>query len=632
MTERRYDFGQQWIRYSDATFGDSSNPLHEFQARMGEVLQKKEDCFFISAPTGGGKTFGFVLPGAMNHSKIRRIKTLIISPTNTLLNQIYEDTVKIRGENPKTFQNLRISALSRQHLDGRGFFQRGRNAREKIVNYDVIVSNPDIISLLLSGFYHAGYGGMKKFNPAKTRSPESVFSDIDVIFFDEYHYYSEEELGKILAFMQLSMLTGNRPKYVFTSATPARKLMEVVQKIGMSTAVFDEEVHTESHGNSRRIRGDIGLTFTDRGILNDLDKTEENSERCLWLFDHKIDAEIAINRLLERGVKQEDIQEYTARRNRQKSVGPEYTNREKFVIATNAAEHGLNMQVDRAHIEPGLFLENLVQRYGRIGRRGSDGDIVVHVDKEFMEFLPDTAGTFQELVERLGELKRKRDLYASRILTHFYAFMALCNIRSVREELAFQITDRVRSIPDSKGSMKYYAYLEFDKRINRLTGNERYDEDSADLRNWWDEYIISHGFFRGSSSSVNVLIPRIDGSTIQTTEDIVWVKRWCRYTEVEADGADYLRLDGYLENPSIVQLRYTVGDRSVCVKGKEIWDAEMYREKFRIALSGFIEDGFSDSDEDTSKLKAALKTVLSSLYPGLLKPQEVGNASENQII
>lgn len=632
MTEKRYDFEPQWIRYGNVTFGDSQNPLHEFQIQMGKVLQKKEDCFFISAPTGAGKTFGFVLPGAMNHSKIRRIKTLIISPTNSLLNQIYGDIEKIKEENPNTFRNLRIAALSRKHIEGKGFFQRGRDVRAKIVNYDVTVSNPDIISLLLSGFYHMGYHGGTEINLAKVRSPESVFSDVDVIFFDEYHYYSEEELGKILAFMQLSTITGNRPKYVFTSATPTRKLVGVVERIGLSVATFDEQILTESNQNSRRIRGDIGLTFTDRSMFKDLNQLEGNNERCLWLFDHKIDAEIAINRLLEMGVPQEEIQEYTARRNRQKEGGSEYTNLEKYIIATNAAEHGLNMQVDRAHIEPGLFLENLVQRYGRIGRRGNDGEIVVHIDKEFMEFLPDTAGSFQELIELLGDLKRKRELYASRILTHFYAYMALCTIRSVKKDLALQIMEKVRTIPDSKGIRKYYVYLEFDKLVRTLTESESYDEDSTELKEWWDTYIISHGFFRGSSSSVNVLIPRVDGSVIKTTEDIVWVERWCRYTKVEEEGAEYLRLDGYLENPSMVKLEYAVGDGTVRLKGKEIWDAIIFRDKFYQKLSKFIEENFRDSGVDVDMVNSALKTVLSSLYPGLLKPLEVGNASENQII
>jgi len=202
----------------------------------------------------------------------------------------------------------------------------------------------------------------------------------------------------------------------------------------------------------------------------------------------------------------------------------------------------------------------------------------------------------------------------------------------VKKDLALQIMDKVRSIPDSKVSGKYYVYLEFDKLVRTLAARERDDEDSANLREWWDTYIISHGFFRGSSSSVNVLIPRVDGSLIKTTDDIVWVERWCRYTRIEEDGIEYLRLDGYLENPSMVKLEYAVGDGRVRLKGNEIWDARIFRDKFHKKLSKFIEENFRDSGVDMNTVNSALKTVLSSLYPGLLKPLVVGNASESQII
>ena len=382
-TEKVYVFRPEFLEFSDESFMDLK--LHKFQTEIRDVTKSGEDCLFVNAPTGSGKTLAFSMPTFCNFIMIRRVKTLIISPTNVLISQINED-INLNIKKYKELNNVKTRVINSKTINSRNLIQRGEEIRNSFTQNDILISNPDMISLLLSGFYQSSRSSNRDIKKS-LRNPEDILSQINVVIFDEYHVYDEEELGKIIAFIAISSLTGNKIKFIFSSATPESKIFSIIEILKLKYKVCDVKTTNEDGGNSRKIKGEIRLEFTDIPIFESFKENSlSNPERTLYLFDHKITAEMAINYLLDNSINENQIQELTGIS--QRSEGRRnYSGKEKFVIATNSAEQGLNLETNRAHIEPGMYTENLSQRYGRIGRQGSSGLITVHTDKSISTLL-----------------------------------------------------------------------------------------------------------------------------------------------------------------------------------------------------------------------------------------------------
>ena len=629
MSSKEFRFEPEFISYSSESFLGMA--LHQFQVKIRDIFNSQFDCLFVNAPTGAGKTLAFGLPTFCNMNVFQRRKTLIISPTNLLINQIYESLTKSIRE------HVEIGDVRIRKLTGKDLFQRKPIQRQDEISFsftgnDILVSNPDIISLLISGFYYTSQMKSPNFNIGRLRNPEDIFAKLDVIVFDEYHVYSEEELGKILTFIMLSRLTGNHLKVIFASATPDEKIMAILAGMKLTYDTLNVITTHDGNGYSRKVRGLVDLKFSDEKMLDKFkDATISTPARTLFLFDHKVDAERAIDHLLEIGIDQEEIQELTGFKQRS-TIKKEHSNKERFVIATNAAEHGLNLDVDEAHIEPGLYMENLSQRYGRIGRSGAPGSVTIHVDKDILKNLPEKADSFIELENSLRLIFRSKETYASRIKKHLAGFMALCAIRSVRNILKNQIIELLKSNSDITIQKVFQSVLDFDNYVcSPLTETGLNKVESLALKEWWEQFLLSLGYFRGQSITISVKFARSDGSAIVTTEDLRWIKKWCKY-DLPNEEVQEFTVTHFYDTPMIVTLEYTVPMSSFQVNESEMRNREKFRNTLVRNFNDFIEDGMNGNSRDIDAFKSAFEKVSHIVYPEMLVPKEILDVSETQIL
>jgi superfamily II DNA/RNA helicase len=590
------------------------------------------DCLFIDAPTASGKTFAFILPSATSSQALRRHKTLIISPNNLLISQTYDDMNEIISKNSK-LKDLKIAKIYGKEFSGLTLSERGKRIRTSFSIMDIVISNPDVIALFLTGFYNINRD--YKTNWPKMRNTTDIFSEIDIIIFDEFHVYSEEELGKICAFIFLTKLIGRVPKIIFTSATPSHKIKELLSILDITYSDLEVRPVNNEIPNSRRIRGPIELTVTSLPIKDSLGTAlnilKDPNSKILFLFDHKIDAEISRSALLDMGLDEGIVKDLSGFSNRAIDKLPT-TGNERCIIATNAAEQGLNLDVSISHIEPGLYRENLVQRYGRIGRQGKPGEIIIHVNEHMEKELPDEIFDFSDFIKKIEKVLFEKDIYLSRIKRHFSAFMSLCTIRSSKNNFESQIRQSIFKLKDSLIIEIYSSILSFNDYVDKISKlNNPNHRDLKDLNDWWNNFLFSIGYFRGEALSVAVGLRRGDNIMI-TSEDIIWVRKWCNFDLVnEGNGIIYL-IKSFKSIPSTIELNYKVPTKRLIVTENEMRDRKGFSELYLSKVKDFLNDAFDGYDFNLEKVQKPLYSVVKIIFPGMLKPVEVENASKSQFV
>jgi CRISPR-associated helicase Cas3 len=595
-------------------------------------LNIKTDCLFIDSPTASGKTFAFILPSATTNQALRRYKTLIISPNNLLISQTFDDMNEIISNNDE-LHDLKIAKIYGKEFTGLTLWERAKKMRESFSLNDIVISNPDVIALFLTGFYNIYRGN--RTNAPRLRNTADIFSEIDIIIFDEFHVYSEEELGKMCAFLFMAKLIGRVPKIIFTSATPSHKIKELLSILDITYSDLEVKPYDHETPNSRRIRGEIELTVTSSPIKDSLSSAlnilKDADSKILFLFDHKIDAEISRSILLDLKMDEKMIKDLSGFSNRAMNKIP-ITGMERCIIATNAAEQGLNLDVSISHIEPGLYKENLIQRYGRIGRQGRSGEITIHVNEYLEREIPEEISDFTDFMNKIDKILFEKDVYLSRIKRHFAAFMSLCTIRSSRNNFAQQIKQSILKLNDRLISEIYNSILSFNGEVDKIS--ELYEpnpEDIKDLKDWWNNFLLSIGYFRGETMSVVVGLNR-GKNIMKTTEDIIWVKKWCNFELIKEDSSNMYLIKSFKPVPSTVELNYRLPTKRISVTENEMRDRQRFSDKYSREIKEFMYDILDGYDIDLHDAIDSLSSVVKIIFPGMLKPVEVENATKSQII
>ncbi len=618
---------ESFLPFSEHSVGNIR--LHEFQVRIMNVLSQEEDCLLIQAPTGSGKTFAFTLPLMGDFSnRVDGPKELIITPTNALAHQIRDDVLKgMEG----TDRKLDVGIWTARTL-GPSWWERTDEIVRSLDFNDVIVSNPDIISLFVAGFYlHPG---------DRAKQWTRLFRRISVVFIDEYHSYPEEEVAKILSFILLAKATGNsHVKYVFTSATPNSKIADLLTDLGITYSQFAEMPSLAgSLQDMRKFRGEVSVTFTDEKLKDALEGVlkEMPEGRTLFLADHVVDAEMMIDRVME-VLPGESVCEMTGSETRNPDR-KKPTGKERLIMATNAAELGLNMDVDLAHIEPGLHLENFKQRFGRVAR-GKSGELVVHIDKEIISQIPDDVSTDADLFATLEQSLPGKDFYITAVKNVMSAYLYRV-YRMSRQG----VPEEVESIRN-KGPL-FYAFKELDDLMKKIKvlGKDIF-KDIDDLQQWgkwWDGYLEAFSFFRGRSTDVPVVLPRHDRK--ETIFDIVWFKRNVREFEIlktPGSAKKKYKIIEYLSSPEEVVLHYNfLKEFSVKWQGGGVAFVKDMKSKLREQFNAFFDEYRTDIKlsrnrefiEGIEKMKHDFPKVLEAIYPTLIPPDEVNKVAEETFI
>jgi CRISPR-associated helicase Cas3 len=570
-------------------------------------MEQKEECLIVKAPTGAGKTYSFGLMTAGEYPGLRRPKTIVLAPTNSLVQEIFDN---IR----KDFDKITVEKWTGSSM--KNWKKKYMEIPDSLANGDIIVSNPDIISLIISSLYvrNSNFDRIDRL-----RQWTDLFRKGSLMIIDEFHSYSEQEIGKIISFIVLAKETGNlHMKFIFSSATPNKKIELLMDKLDITYRnVYSKPISKVVNFNKfRPLKGPIKLTFTDTNIIDSVDSELPARGKTLFLCNHKIDAEKIIEKLNRLNI--ENIDERTSFENKNKSR-KEIENA-RYVVATNAAELGLNLDVDISHIEPGLFLENFRQRFGRIARNGKSGILYVHTTPENISQIREGLMDEEELMIELENIFNKKDFYLEKSLNTLSAYIFMVYKSTPSESIKESIIKSKR-----KGNL-FNSFYMFDRNIEKLVkvGSQSGTNIKVlfSVKDWWTGYLRSFGYFRGMSRNIEVELPRKDHK--RTEEDVAWIKRNTIY-EREISGV-YL-VKQYLDTPNRIKLTFNspVYKDNVIIDEMELNNHSLLVKKWKEAFNDLFENRINEivPSEILEELTKSLDNVLKPMTSNLLKPIEV---------
>ena len=565
----------------------------------------KTKVIFIHSPTGTGKTFGMLLPTLSSDPKkfSGRIKTIITEPTNAIISEIHNDIKNISNHD---YSNLTFTKMTgRDEKKGRLW-----GIPETIDKNDIIVTNIDIISLYISSYYLKNLNGINK---EKIPSWSSLFRKIKLFIIDEYHSYDEESLAKIFSLILISKATNSDIKFIFTSATPNPKIIEVMKSYNIDFERNDVNGQP-CENDSRKFTGNLKLIFTDKPL------TEEKPEiykdrKIMYMFDHKIDAEKFIYKLKENGIYPQEYTGFNTRSEYRKD-----NINKNIIVATNAAELGVNINPDIAHIEPGRYYENFWQRIGRTGR-GRDGTIYVHVSKEQFNSISEIEAKEQWEYNQLINLIIEKISLSAKI---FNSKRLKLNTKAFTYAVYRKSNKYIKSQLKSSyyNLIKGYINLEnLAKKFLDYTENES-DRNGKKLIDWLNWFFINLGYFRGVTTSIKILLP--DGK--KTTDDYIYCKMHYKMEKVDND---IFRVNSFLEKPNRVHITYKGLYGIISVDGRDIYDSNKFAEKFKCNVNDFF-----DRYDDFNELKDEIISNICNPYllsKSLFKPEEVVVENDDNI-
>lgn len=196
--------------------GQGFDRARAFQNRVVEWIRDgDEPVAVLRAPTGAGKTATF-------HELIEtRNVPLLVYPTNALLRQ----------QRTRFEDDYDVGLLDSETLEGHGnervenlieFFDHYQN------DYDVIVTNPDILQATIQDMYRGG-------------KAMRIFNYIDAVVFDEFHFYDALAASGLL--LQTKIIEERKDaKILLASATPNEDFVDFIhERIGVDVRDIDAE-------------------------------------------------------------------------------------------------------------------------------------------------------------------------------------------------------------------------------------------------------------------------------------------------------------------------------------------------------------------------------------------------------
>jgi len=492
--------------------------LHGIQAAMLEYNSLPE-VVILSAPTGTGKSLSFPFPIISNkgYSNFSRMRCMIISPTNALIDDMF-------NQYKQQFNNLKIAVLNRKKLDE--INARGLKRWEEILNIvsdnDVIITNPDLINWALFG----GYSFSRK-----QYQINFLFSKIDYFVFDEYHLYDEEQIASIISLMITNrVLIAARPfKYVFASATPEPKLKELLQSYGFKIKELVEKIENSHSEDSRQIHGKLTVLFRkidqhdgDNSITEYLignrkkiqEKYIDKNHKVLAIYDKMISLRKVKKDILE-NYSDYDIAEESGylTKNSSKEILPST----QLILATNKVEVGVNLDVSVCLMQSGKHYSNFIQRMGRVARGESNGIVIVFVENINpiqKVFAGNESIPYYDFMQKIIEYKiiGEKNFYSEKVSRYLGAYFYIIQSRSIKDFATRQIFREKIKIDEHEGDTKFMFYtMVFIHKIIFIDlseinkKNSSYSWELKALKVWWVNFLNTFRFFRNSSLTIKFI-------------------------------------------------------------------------------------------------------------------------------
>jgi len=223
---------------------------------------------FNTAMTGDGKSLAAYLPVLVRDNHVFGMyPTIALSQDQARQFEGYCREFR----NEVTYLPLwgaEITRLAQEH----GFEERGEWLVAQFKNHEVILTNPDIFSLVMNYRY-------RTYVHSAVELPYSLGTGYDYFVFDEFHIFKMPQIVSALTAV-LWLVEHNptqSPKFVFSSATPDRLLREMVERVGLKCDVIEGEYTTGKTEGYRYVLHEADLH------LHRLEKRESAED---WLLVH----------------------------------------------------------------------------------------------------------------------------------------------------------------------------------------------------------------------------------------------------------------------------------------------------------------------------------------------------------
>lgn len=336
------------------------NPFKELPFQKIRTFQKdfvdkikNTDILCLSTPTGAGKTLCFEYLCKKNPP------VLLIYPTTALM------TDQEKQLNEHGLKVFRLDANSLGEIHG---YARSKKLQAFFQQYNIIITNPDIISAVLHHMY---------INPEDDLM--RIFNYFNYIVYDEFHIFRELELSDII--LQILLFHSvSTAKIVLSSATPSSELTGILQKIKPDLNIVSLEEKGGKDGQLVRYTTAVKITnevFKEK-VNEIIEKSIENNLKTLVICNSNKFARVLYNSLVQKG-----HQNYVTKDTGDESRGETKADLSKLIIiSTSKSEVGVDYPLDIVIIDVPYDFQSFVQRFGRVSRK-KEGSAFVFVKKIF---------------------------------------------------------------------------------------------------------------------------------------------------------------------------------------------------------------------------------------------------------
>lgn len=191
------------------------------------ILDPDVDVVFNTAMTGDGKSLAAYLPAFLDKRHI-----IAMYPTNELIQDQhaalphYEQRLGIQVSSNALMYGAEITRLMDEH----GTRVRLEEVRNLLVHHAMLLTNPDLIHLMMS--YQYGWEYLRKELPA------TIGAYFDYFLFDEFHVFGVPQVISVmnmLSYLHVAYRdkSSERKKFVFLSATPSKLMNGLLERGGL---------------------------------------------------------------------------------------------------------------------------------------------------------------------------------------------------------------------------------------------------------------------------------------------------------------------------------------------------------------------------------------------------------------
>lgn len=601
--------------------------LHPFQDRMADLKNWESDTLVVDAPTGSGKTYGFIELCKRNVKGKKDGRLLIVEPTRKLCRQVYQDFNE-EGFDPEIID---AESIKNEQKQSEGNFQTIRRLFRRS-RWDVVITNPVQLSMIAHNFYQ----GSKE---------DRIFSlrrNFPYVAIDEWHAYDQNQSAHILALHNLLTVT-NDVKFLYASATPPLNCEEILSSAGIDVETEKVELMKDAERKSRKvrkIRGEVALNIYDKNCLNwvkqNIDELEEG--RWILIFD-KIKDLAEANELLSNRFPDETCPLSGFHRSTKEFPAPkDYEWEDRIVLCTNILELGTNPPSggDKAYrnlvMDPGFSWKNTIQRFGRIGRNGLDANVFL-CRKGVIELYP------KRKIKKLVENKKIDYKNFQKWCIESQENMQLTPLNG--ERVGIQIGVIIDRFEDWKAKKSLGSKIN-DKKLKKgidivwkaKKGIEEFPQEDyrstvEALSEWWEDYLSSLSYFIKPGEEKEIEFENI-GKVFTAEYDSLWIKE-----NMTSDGDTY-RFRDEKSRDFFLRVKGIPFKKDQRVRFDEYkYDGrKLILDNFEASLNDAGGLGAMIGEEDhLKKLKKSLKPFLTyTASSNRLLIKEVMNDAENNLL